>query len=89
MEVRHRRDSVDENMAKWIADRRLWLNGDKTKVIEVDTDGNPGEGAAFLLCGKGREVTGDVVKKYGLKDKTKRKARKPAEDKAVKPAADK
>ena len=87
LEIRSQREG--EDMAKWTADRRLWLDADKTKVIEVDTDGNPGEGAAFLLCGKGREVPGDVVKKYKLNDKAKRKARKPTSDKAVKPAANK
>jgi hypothetical protein len=43
-------------------DKRLYLNADKTKVVEEDdTD------AAYLLAGAGDEVSDEDAKTYGLK----------------------
>ncbi len=57
---------------KWKADRDLYLNADKSKVVE---DGKPG--AAWLLARKGREVNPRLVAQYKLGDKPKRKPNKP------------
>lgn len=46
------------------ADRRLWLNADRTEVVE---DGDPA--AAFLLASPGTEVSDADAEKYGLKAK--------------------
>ncbi len=88
LEINTLRDIQEDSMAKaWTADRRLYMNEDKSKVIESDKDGNPGAGAAFLLCAPGQQVPADLVEQFGLKDKPKAKAK--AQDKAVKPAQDK
>jgi len=68
----------------WLADRDLYLDATKTKVIEAG-----GDGAAFLLCRKGRVVKGPLVVKYKLKNKPKSKPKPKAEKKAKPKAADK
>lgn len=45
----------------YISDRRLWLNRDKSAVVE---DGDPA--AAFLLVGEGCELDEDTAATYGL-----------------------
>jgi hypothetical protein len=62
----------DKPAKKWKADRDLYLNADKTKVVE---DGKPG--AAWLLTRKGQEVNGALVAQYKLSNKPKRKHSKP------------
>lgn len=59
--------------------RRLYLNRDKTGVVE---EGDPE--AAFLLVAEGGELPHEEAEKYGLTTKAA-----PAETKAVKPRADK
>lgn len=46
-------------------DRRLWLNADRTKVVE---DGDPE--AAFLLGNEGTEIPDDEAKRLGVKAKS-------------------
>ena len=79
-------DDEENDMAtmNWVADRDLYLNASREKAVEA---GNPA--AAFLLCREGRVVNGALVVRYNLKDKPKRKPRKPPADKAEKPTADK
>jgi hypothetical protein len=62
----------------YTADRRLFLNADKSAVVE---EGDAS--AAFLLAAPGDELTDDEAKQYGLKSKGK------AEDKQAAPAEDK
>lgn len=57
-----------------IADRRLWLDAARERVVE---DGDPE--AAFLLAAPGDELPADVVERYGLREAKEK--RKP-EDKA-------
>lgn len=45
-----------------LADRRLWLTADKSRVVE---DGDPA--AAFLLAAPGTEIAPDDVKRFGLR----------------------
>ena len=75
-----REKAEEESMAKaWIADRDLYLDAAKEKVLEA---GDPA--AAFLLCREGRKVRAELVEQYKLKNKPKRatKAVKgPEEDK--------
>ena len=49
----------------WKADRRLYLNADKTKVVE---EGDPA--ARFLLVGKGQTLPSAVAMHYGLGNET-------------------
>jgi len=50
-------------MAKpFISDRRIYLNADKTKVLEHDDPE-----ARWLLAGEGVEVDAETVKQYNLK----------------------
>jgi hypothetical protein len=46
------------------AEKRLWLNADRSKVVE---DGDPD--ARFLLAAPGQEVHPSIAEKYGLKQK--------------------
>jgi hypothetical protein len=63
-------------MAKNVYSRRLYLNADKTKVLE---EGD--EGAAYLLGGAGSPVAEEDVEKYGLTTKHFREADEaPAEE---------
>lgn len=39
-----------------VADRKLWLNAARNKIVE---DGSPE--AAFLLCGKGKEIPAEYA----------------------------
>lgn len=48
-------------MAMWKSDRRLWLNADRTQVLE---DGDPN--ASFLLVGENGEIPLDLARKYNL-----------------------
>lgn len=50
-----------EMPSKYIADRKLWLNADKSKVVE---DGSPE--AAHLLASRGKELDAATVERYGL-----------------------
>lgn len=63
----------DAKPEPFIADRYLYLNADKTKVVE---EGDPA--ARFVLAGPGSTIPDDEVKKYGL-DKVKKKAAKEVE----------
>lgn len=68
-------------MTKYITDRRLWLNADKSRVVE---DGDPE--AAFLLASKGKELDAATVERYGL-GVAKAQAKQvsgPPEDKSLK-----
>ena len=50
-------------MAKpFVSDRRIYLNADKTKVLEHDDPE-----ARWLLAGEGVEVDAETVKQYNLK----------------------
>jgi hypothetical protein len=44
------------------SDKRLYLNADKTKVVEEDA-----ADAAYLFAGVGDEVSDEDAKQYGLK----------------------
>lgn len=59
-------------MAKFVTDRKIFVNADKSKVVE---EGSPE--AAFLLASKGKELDEATVKRYGLA---------PPQDKALKSA---
>lgn len=48
-------------VATLISDRRLFLNSDKTAVVESNSDD-----AAYLLAGEGCEIDPDSVAKFGL-----------------------
>lgn len=45
-----------------IAKRRLFVNADKSKIVDEGS-----EEAAYLLAGEGVEVSAEDIKKYGLK----------------------
>lgn len=60
-------------MTQYVTDKALWLNADKSKVVEA---GDPA--AAFLLTPKGHEVDAETAARYGLGAKKVK-----AEDKAV------
>jgi hypothetical protein len=60
-------------MGKYTTDKTLWLNKDRTKVVE---EGSPE--AAFLLASKGKEIDAATAERYGLGGKKTK-----AEDKAV------
>ena len=78
-------DDEEKDMAtNWTADRDLYLDASRERAVEA---GNPK--AAFLLCREGRVVKAALVEQYKLKDKPKRKPRKPSADKAVKKGSDK
>ena len=62
-----------------VSDRRLYLNNDRTKVVE---EGDPDSGS--LLAAEGDELTDEQVKQYGIK-LGKVKAEEPAENKAETP----
>ena len=64
------------------SDRRIYLNADKSKVVEGDSPE-----AAHLFAVEGDDVSDEDAKRYGLKFDTK--AQKPAENKAEQPDADK
>ncbi len=66
----------------WTSDRRLWLTPDG-KVVE---DGDPA--ARTLLCAPGQTIPWDQAVALGLVTGGKGR-KKPAKDKAVKPARDK
>ena len=79
-------DDKEKDMAtgNWTADRDLYLDASREHAVEA---GNPK--AAFLLCREGRVVKAELVARYKLKDKPKRKPRKPSADKAEEPTSDK
>lgn len=65
----------------YISDRRLYLNADKSRVVE---EGDPD--ASFLLVGEGGQLPDDEALQWGLKSsgKTEDKAvAGPAEDKSL------
>lgn len=64
------------------SDRRIYLNADKSKVVEGDSPE-----AAHLFAVEGDDVSDEDAKRYGLKFETK--AQKPAENKAETPDEDK
>jgi hypothetical protein len=64
---------TEVNMTKFVADKALWLNADRSKVVE---EGSPD--AAFLLASKGKEIDAATAERYGLGGKKTK-----AEDKAV------
>ena len=66
---------------RWDADRDLYLDATRTKVVEDGCDE-----AAFLLCRAGQTVAAELVDQYKLEDK---KARRKTADKAVEKTADK
>lgn len=53
----------------YTSDKRLYLNADRSKVVE---EGSPD--AAYLLAGEGGEVSDEEAKRYGLKAPTKAQA---------------
>lgn len=55
-----------------IAKENYYYNADRSKIVGVESAEQ-----AFLAFPKGSEIPADVVKKYGLGEKPKRK-RKPA-----------
>lgn len=63
-----------------IADRRLWLTADRSRVVE---EGSPD--AAILYATPGTVIPGEAVKRFKIKALKKAKV----EDKAVKPDQDK
>jgi hypothetical protein len=52
------------------SDRRLYLNADRSKVVE---EGDPD--SAYLLVGEGGEVSDEDAKQYGLKAPRKSEAK--------------
>lgn len=74
---------TEVTMANYTADRRLWLNQDRTKVVD---EGDPE--AAFLLAAKGHEIDAETAKRYGLGGGAKQVA-SPPQDKALKAPATK
>ncbi len=79
-------DDEENDMAtnNWTADRDLYLDASRERAVEA---GDPA--AAFLLCREGRVVKAALVEWYKLKNKPKRKPKKPSADKAEKPTGDK
>jgi hypothetical protein len=74
------------------SDMRLWLNSDKSRVVE---DGDPD--ASFLLAAPGQLISDKDVERYGIKSGRKNKpskepvqtaAPKPDENKAQEPEAE-
>lgn len=59
----------------WTSDRRLWLTADRERVVE-DGDAE----AAFLLVGKGGELSDAEAKQYGLKRRARAEAADDDED---------
>lgn len=49
-------------MSGFRSDKRLYVNADKSQVVEEDSPE-----AAYLLVGKGGQVTEEDAKKYNLK----------------------
>lgn len=49
-------------MPQFVSDKRIYLNADKSAVVE---EGHPD--AAFLLAAEGGTVTAEQAKQYGLK----------------------
>ena len=80
----------------WTADRDLYWDSNKTKILEVTDDDSD---KAFVLCKEGQEVSPDIVieaggiealqkkveKKPKKKTTTKEVKKEQVEDKAVKP----
>jgi len=58
-----------------IADKSYWTNTDKSKLVEEGSTE-----AAFLVVGKGSEVTEEMAQKYGIKGED---YRPPAEEPGV------
>ncbi len=65
---------------KWTADRRLWFNKDRSKLVD---DGH--EDAATLYAAKGTIIPGEIMAKYKVKPLPATKAAAPVENKAVEP----
>jgi hypothetical protein len=59
----------------FLSDKRLYLNADKSKVVEEDDPD-----ASYLLVAAGGQVSDEHAKQYGLKAKEKAEAK--AEEKA-------
>jgi pyruvate/2-oxoglutarate dehydrogenase complex dihydrolipoamide acyltransferase (E2) component len=79
MAIKVRRES--ETMAHYIADSEMWLNADRTKVLEA---GDPD--AAFLFATPGKRITVEDAELYGLTKLAKEenpKEVKPADNKMV------
>lgn len=70
------RDQEEEMAEKVFADRRVFLDATKSKLVE---DGDPK--AAFLLAAEGAAVPDEFVSLYKPKKRKATKAVKPAEDK--------
>ena len=51
----------EETSTTYTADKRLYLNRDKSEIVEEDSPE-----AAFLLAAEGQEVSQEDVEKYGL-----------------------
>lgn len=67
-------------MAKYVTDRRLYLDASRSRVVE---EGDPA--AAFLLASAGKELDAATVERYGLAKAVKG----PPADKAMKAPATK
>lgn len=65
------------------ADRRIWLNADKTKIVEEGSDE-----AAHLLAGPGDLITSDWVERLGLELKDESSAVASMEPEVNAPAAE-
>ena len=88
--IRRLKDQEEKAM-NLIADRRLYLTADRSRVVE---EGEPE--AAFLLVGEGSELESALAEQYGIvekdgrlelraKDQPEEKSEEgPSEDKAVK-----
>ncbi len=66
-----------------IANKNLYLNRDKTAVVAEDSPD-----AAFLLAGKGTEISPEAAAKYGLNNREE-KAKTPAANKLAAPGENK
>lgn len=55
-------------MGNFVSDKRLYLNADRSKVVEEGPD------AAYLLVGEGGMVSAEDAEKYGLRLKEPKEA---------------
>ena len=91
MLIINKEDSMPEG---WIADRELYWNADKSKILEASDDDSE---KAFLICREGVDVAPEIIAEAGGLDKlvkkeppvkkkvaTKEVKQEVVEDKAVK-----
>lgn len=73
----------DKTMPMWQSDRRLWLNADKSQVVE---DGDPD--AAFLLVSAGGAIDSAEAERLGIRKRDLTVDATVAEDAETEPDAD-